>query len=102
MAEQFDLLIRNGTVVDGVVRHDLDHLGGIGVWLDGTDGVSYYYAHLSRREGADRIVARGTVIGFVGNTGNAAGGAPHLHLGIKAPMGGMVNPYPTVRALCLS
>jgi len=87
-------------VVDGVLRHDLDDLGGIGIWLDGADGVSYYYAHLSAWEGSPRLVTRGEVIGYVGDTGNAKGGAPHLHFGIRAPSGEMVNPYPTVSALC--
>jgi murein DD-endopeptidase MepM/ murein hydrolase activator NlpD len=99
-----DMLALWGTplvaVVDGVIRHDVDDLGGVGVWLDGTDGVSYYYAHLSRWEGENRIVARGEIIGYVGDTGNAAGGPPHLHFGIRATHGEMVNPYPTVRALC--
>jgi len=98
-----DMFATTGTplvaVVNGVIRHDLDDLGGIGVWLDGSDGVSYYYAHLSRWEGDDRVVARGEIIGYVGDTGNAKGGAPHLHFGVRAA-GGMVNPYPTVRALC--
>ena len=89
-------------VVDGAVRHDVDDLGGVGVWLVGDDGVSYYYAHLSRWEGEDRSVARGEVVGYVGDTGNAAGGPPHLHFGIRAPSGEMVNPYPTVRALCVT
>jgi murein DD-endopeptidase MepM/ murein hydrolase activator NlpD len=87
-------------VVDGVAVHDVDDLGGTGVWLVGDDGVSYYYAHLSRWEGVDRRVTRGEVVGYVGDTGNARGGAPHLHFGIRAPDGVMVNPYPTVRALC--
>jgi murein DD-endopeptidase MepM/ murein hydrolase activator NlpD len=87
-------------VVDGVVVHDVDDLGGTGVWLVGDDGVSYYYAHLSRWEGEGRRVVRGEVVGYVGDTGNARGGSPHLHFGIRAPDGQMVNPYPTVRALC--
>jgi murein DD-endopeptidase MepM/ murein hydrolase activator NlpD len=87
-------------VIDGVIRHDLDDLGGVGVWLDGTDGVSYYYAHLSAWEGDARPVLRGDVVGYVGDTGNARGGAPHVHFGVRAPGGAMVNPYPTVRALC--
>jgi peptidoglycan LD-endopeptidase LytH len=89
-------------VVDGAVLHDVDDLGGVGVWLVGDDGVSYYYAHLSRWEGEARRVTRGEVVGYVGDTGNARGGAPHLHFGIRAPDGEMVNPYPTVRALCVT
>jgi murein DD-endopeptidase MepM/ murein hydrolase activator NlpD len=89
----------NLAVIDGTIRHDLDDLGGIGVWLDGDDGISYYYAHLSRWEGDPRRVVRGEVIGWVGDTGNAAGGPPHTHFGMRFN-GEMVNPYPTLRVLC--
>jgi murein DD-endopeptidase MepM/ murein hydrolase activator NlpD len=88
-------------VVAGTIDWDLDDLGGTGVWLHGDDGVGYYYAHLSRWEGdAPRRVTRGEVIGYVGDTGNARGGPPHVHFGIRAPTAEMVNPYPTVRVLC--
>ncbi len=90
-------------VVAGTVQWDDDVLGGVGAWLMGDDGVGYYYAHMSRREGAaPRRVARGEVIGYVGDTGNAVGGPPHLHFGMRAQSGEMVNPYPTMRALCRS
>jgi murein DD-endopeptidase MepM/ murein hydrolase activator NlpD len=100
-----DMLAAMGTPlvagVAGTIQWDLDDLGGAGVWLVGDDGVGYYYAHLSRYEGeAPRRVTRGEVIGYVGDTGNAKGGPPHLHFGIRAPNGEMVNPYPTVRVLC--
>jgi murein DD-endopeptidase MepM/ murein hydrolase activator NlpD len=86
-------------VVNGIMEAEFGGLGGISVWLHGDDGVSYYYAHLSRIEGPNRRVARGDVIGYVGNTGNAAGGPPHTHFGIRTN-GVMVNPYPTLRVLC--
>jgi murein DD-endopeptidase MepM/ murein hydrolase activator NlpD len=86
-------------VIDGAIRWDFDDLGGQGIWLDGVDGVSYYYAHLSAFEGPPRLVHAGEVIGYVGDTGNAKGGPPHTHFGIKTG-GQMVNPYPTVKVLC--
>ncbi len=100
-----DMLAAMGTplvaVTNGTIEWNLDDLGGVGIWLRGDDGVGYYYAHLSWYEGdAPRRVTRGEVIGYVGDTGNAKGGPPHLHFGIRAPSGEMVNPYPTVRALC--
>jgi peptidoglycan LD-endopeptidase LytH len=98
-----DLFAPYGTpdlaVISGTIRWDFDDLGGNGIWLDGDDGVSYYYAHLSKFEGPPRRVARAEVIGYVGDSGNAAGGPPHTHFGMRAG-GQMVNPYPTVRALC--
>ncbi len=46
----------------------------------------YYYAHLDRyapsiTEGMD--VTRGTIIGYVGTTGNAPPDTPHLHFAIQ-------------------
>ena len=90
----------NVAVTDGYMEPELGGLGGISVWVHGDDGVSYYYAHLSKIEGPARRVARGDVIGYTGATGNAAGGPPHTHFGIRAPNGEMVNPYPTLRVLC--
>lgn len=86
-------------VVSGQLQIEIGGLGGIAVWVHGDDGVSYYYAHLSRVEGVARRVERGDVIGYVGDTGNAAGGPPHTHFGIRSN-GMMVNPYPTLRVLC--
>jgi murein DD-endopeptidase MepM/ murein hydrolase activator NlpD len=89
----------NVAVVSGQMEVELGGLGGIAVWVHGDDGISYYYAHLSQVEGTPRRVERGDVIGYLGATGNAAGGAPHTHFGIRSN-GMMVNPYPTLRVLC--
>jgi len=90
----------NVAVVDGYAEANLDDLGGLGVMLHGKDGNVYYYAHLSAYEGPSRLVKAGDVIGYVGDTGNAKGGAPHTHFGIKPGGGAYVNPYPTLRVLC--
>lgn len=71
--------------------------GGIGVWTRGTDGTAYYFAHLLDRAEGLRIgqrVSVGTVVGFVGDSGNARGGAPHLHFEIHR--GGPIPPKPSV------
>ncbi len=58
-------------------------VGGIVVYAtDLTNQFVYYYAHLQRyRRGlavGDRV-AKGSVIGYVGTTGNAPANTPHLH-----------------------
>ncbi len=86
-------------VVNGVISrtHPIDSgLGGISVWLKGDDGNSYYYAHLTSIQAGikagERVVA-GQVIGFAGNTGDAAGGPVHLHFEIHPGGDAAVDPY---------
>lgn len=104
--EGVDVFALKGTpvvaVVDGVLeRVGTDYLGGIKLWLRSPgDGWTYYYAHLSgyapgMRSGTH--VRRGTVVGYVGNSGNARGTPPHLHFETHVPGGRVTNPYPIVR-----
>jgi len=86
-------------VVDGFVQQKTNSLGGNAVWLSGTDGNKYYYAHLDSWAEAGSVTA-GTVIGYLGDTGNARFSIPHLHFEIHPGGGAAVNPYPTVRAHC--
>lgn len=89
-------------VTDGTLRFSNGGLGGISIWLKGA-GASYYYAHLDSRVAglsAGEYVTRGTVIGYVGNTGNAYGGATHLHFQLHPGHGSAVNPYPTLAGAC--
>lgn len=85
-------------VVDGYVRHEVSELGGTGIWLEGHDQVTYYYAHLSRWEGGERTVAAGEVIGYVGNTGDATG--PHLQFQVHPGGSAPVDPYALLTVLC--
>ncbi|MET0561660.1 MAG: M23 family metallopeptidase [Gaiellaceae bacterium] len=90
-------------VADGTLHTiGFNKIGGYRVWLRDTQGNEFYYAHLSAYsplavEG--RSVQAGDVIGFVGDTGDADGGAPHLHFEIHpaamAGLGydGVVAPY---------
>ncbi|MBA2667767.1 MAG: M23 family metallopeptidase [Trueperaceae bacterium] len=68
-----------------VYRIDDLSLGGLTVTIVGGAGRRYFYTHLDAaasdlREG--RFVDDDTIIGFVGDSGNAAGTPPHLHFGV--------------------
>lgn len=99
-----DILSPRGTPVvanvSGSVRRHDNSLGGISYYLEGVDGNEYYGAHLDSYAGRTGQVPQGTVIGYVGNTGDARGGATHLHFEIHPGGGGSVNPYPTLRQYC--
>ena len=60
-------------------------LGGKTVSLhDEKRNIRYYYAHLDEYAELEGVthVTEGTLLGYVGNTGNAWGGPDHLHFGI--------------------
>jgi murein DD-endopeptidase MepM/ murein hydrolase activator NlpD len=78
-----------------------DYAGGIGLYIRGDSGDIYYYAHLSAYAPgiADGLrVGVGQLVGYVGETGNAAG--PHLHLGYRPGGGPMTNPFQLMERLC--
>lgn len=98
--EGVDIFAERGTpvfsVTDGyVVRVGTSSRGGNFVFTVGPGGVRYYYAHLDRIAAGIVIgteVTTDSVLGFVGNTGNASSTNSHLHFGIYDR--GPKNPYP--------
>ena len=110
--EAIDIAAPRGTPViavdDGrVTKLFLSVPGGRTIYqFDPHGNFAYYYAHLDAyaeglHEGA--IVKRGDRLGYVGTTGNAAAGAPHLHFAIfrlgpekRWWQGSAVNPYPVL------
>lgn len=78
------------TSLDGSTR------GGRVVWITGAGGMRYYYAHLDRIAATLRVgdpVDSDTLLGFVGNSGNASSAPPHLHFAIYGP-DGPLDPLP--------
>ena len=111
--QAIDIRAPRGTPVvaaaDGTVRKLFtSNAGGLTIYqYDTSEERCYYYAHLDRyapevREGM--TVKRGDVIGYVGTTGNAPPGAPHLHFAITILpptkewwKGEPIDPYPFFR-----
>jgi murein DD-endopeptidase MepM/ murein hydrolase activator NlpD len=98
--EGIDIFAKQGTPIvattEGIVlRQGENSLGGNVVWVLGPGGQRHYYAHLDKFADltmGQRIEA-GTVVGYVGNTGNARTTPAHLHYGIYT-RAGAINPYP--------
>jgi murein DD-endopeptidase MepM/ murein hydrolase activator NlpD len=93
-----DIFAPSGTPVyaveDGSVVFGSNTLGGTVATLHAVSGDRYYFAHLSSVEGVDRPVKAGEVIGYVGNTGNAAHTSAHLHFAWYPGGGEAANPFP--------
>ncbi|MCA1706840.1 MAG: peptidoglycan DD-metalloendopeptidase family protein [Actinobacteria bacterium] len=98
-----DILAPRGTPVvanvSGVVSPNSNSLGGLAYFLRGDDGNRYYGAHLDSY-GASGQVSAGTVIGTVGDSGDAQGGPTHLHFEIHPGGNGNINPYSTLSRYC--
>lgn len=108
--EAIDLLSPRGTPVvavdDGVVKKLFTSAaGGLTVYqFDPSETYAYYYAHMDRyAEGLaeGKVLKKGDRVGYVGTTGNAPPGTPHLHFTIfklgadkRWWEGTPINPYP--------
>lgn len=95
-----DIFAPRGTPVLSATPGRVTHvqntaIGGKVVWVRDSDQPnSVYYAHLdSQAIEAGATVTKGTLLGFVGNTGNARTTPPHLHFGVYRRRDGPVDPY---------
>ncbi|HCP61397.1 MAG TPA: hypothetical protein DIU14_02860 [Actinobacteria bacterium] len=98
----------------GVASNASNGIGGAAVIVTGADGFTYN-AHLSGF-GTLGSVGAGTVIGYVGNSGDAAGGPTHDHFewhprvipsnpwvspyGYSVVNGDAIDPYPYLNQVC--
>jgi murein DD-endopeptidase MepM/ murein hydrolase activator NlpD len=104
-----DLIVPTGTPIIATSNQTIiraDHAGGsYGTWVAARDqsGRIHIYAHMSRlNTRVGRKVIDGTVIGWVGSTGNSTG--PHLHYEVRTgkpnadgQWGSPINPGPWMR-----
>jgi murein DD-endopeptidase MepM/ murein hydrolase activator NlpD len=97
-----DMIAAYGTpivaVAPGNARDASNSTGGIAVVVEHDSGGDWtYYAHMSSLGTLGRVSA-GTVIGYVGATGNT--GVNHLHFEYHPSGGAAVNPYAALVAVC--
>lgn len=98
--EGIDIFAAKGTPVyaatEGIIiRRGQNRLGGNVLWILGPAGQTHYYAHLDRfaHLSIGERVQTGSVLGYVGNTGNARATPSHLHYGVYTRTGA-INPFP--------
>jgi murein DD-endopeptidase MepM/ murein hydrolase activator NlpD len=109
-----DIFAAIGTPVvapfDGYVKRVPNRLGGLAVKVYGDQGY-VYMAHLVAYGITQRHVEKGTVVGFVGRTGNARGTSPHNHFEwhpkvvasydrVIPGTRGAVDPFPYLQVVC--
>jgi murein DD-endopeptidase MepM/ murein hydrolase activator NlpD len=82
----------------GTLSTSSSSLGGNQAYVHSDGGTYTFYAHLQGFAGVSGSVGAGTLIGYIGDTGNATG-TPHLHFEYH-PGGVLVNPTPYVAAVC--
>lgn len=103
--EGTDIMAADGTPVVAITDGTITFAGygsSAGNWLvlSGRDGHGYWYMHNRQNLVTSGSVQVGEQIATVGNTGNASGGAPHVHFEYHPGGGGPINPYPMLSQLC--
>ncbi len=97
-----DMLAARGTPifapVAGTVKFDTSTRGGLSFYLDTPSGLQLYGAHM-QDVGASGKVESGTIIGYVGDSGNAKG-TTHLHFEVHPTKKTKTNPYPLLKQIC--
>lgn len=87
----------------GTITFGFNRRGGTVARLQGDSGNYYYLAHLQDWatefvQSGDHVEA-GWVVAYVGNSGNASGTSPHLHVEVRIN-GRRVNPHPWLVQAC--
>jgi murein DD-endopeptidase MepM/ murein hydrolase activator NlpD len=101
-----DVFAAFGSPVLAVADGRLNRVGtlpisGNRVWLKTDRGDAFFYAHLSAFAPdavSGRRVKAGTLLGFVGNTGDAEPTPPHLHFEIHPGDRKAIDPHPVLLA----
>jgi murein DD-endopeptidase MepM/ murein hydrolase activator NlpD len=97
-----DLFAAFGTPVVAVADGTVENVGSLKIsgnrlWVYADTGDQFFYAHLSAfsPDAVDHArVKAGTVLGYVGNTGDAEPTPSHLHFEIHPDGGKAVDPHP--------
>src|SRR3954452_15808443 len=95
-----DLFADFGTPVVAVADGTIENVGSLAIsgnrlWVYADGGDQFFYAHLASFAPAavdKRHVDAGTVLGYIGNTGDAEPTPPHLHFEIHPNGGKAVDP----------
>ena len=89
--------VTNGVITD---MHS-GGAGGIMLWMRASNGDIFFYVHLRGYTNGSHVgksVTTGELIAYNGNTGNARGGACHVHFEWHPGGGAPVNPYFLLKA----
>lgn len=82
--------------INGTVGSMEPSLGGTSVRVIDDQGNSFFFTHMANFAPGlqpGQKVKPGSLLGFVGDTGNAKGTPPHLHFGINETRSNVINSY---------